>query len=566
MYKIIFLITLVFTSNSWAIDVYNPSNNQLTIPKVNVGIDTYTDVVITVGSIVAISGADTGSSDDTYNASNNQLSIPSVSAGGVVYKNVVITVDKVVTIGGKLPTITWVQTVNSMPATIESIGNYRSRNGFGAFDFFGKGYKSFFFPSGGEFNTPRSTTDTGFLVYSINSKNEIFKEVSPLSLNYIAGFIDNYLQGNFGSSSDSLIFIDQGRESKANANGQFENSYLWRLDKNGATWEVKEFAQELGKQFWHSSNNPIDINGDGILDFSISNLSTSGSATKNRHMLFLSSKNSFDYIDLTSNLCKEVNDTLFGSGSSALIKLASGTIATISFPYLASQYAKSNKGSILKLSKDGKTVSNIQCLDVRYTPLTSEMTDTEGYNSIHVLDLNGDGLDDFIALAESVAGGNSDKYKRMIAFIQNKDDTFTNANALLGLPFTYSLPNGSSAQFSDSVSNEVFVSDINGDGVKDIFFNTQMISQQALDSYGIRGGLLNINGKLVTKTISISNIKLNKESKPYSGYHYILPTELNGDGIIDFLLVGQDYANTYKTATNINGMYFRVSALLSQKN
>jgi hypothetical protein len=154
----------------------------------------------------------------------------------------------------------------------------------------------------------------------------------------------------------------------------------------------------------------------------------------------------------------------------------------------------------------------------------------------------------------------------MLAFTQNKDETFSNANLQLGLPFTYSLPNGSTAQFSDSVSNEIFVGDINGDGIKDIFFNTQVISGQAVESYGIRGGFLNLNGKLVPKTIPLSNIKFNGESKPYSGYHYILPTELNGDGIMDFLLIGQDYANSYKTVANINGMYFRVSALLSQKN
>jgi len=566
MRKILICIFFCNIGFAWAVDMYNASTNQLSIPKVNVGIDTYTDVVITVGSVVAINGADTGTSDDTYNATNNQLSIPSVSAGGVVYKNVVVTVDKVLAVGGKLPTITWVQTANSVPATIESIGMYRSRNGFGAFDFFGKGYKSFFFSSGGEFNTPRSPTDAGFLFYSIDSNNRIFTENSPLSSNYIAGFVTNYLQGNFGGKGDSLIFIDQGRESKTIANSQFENSYLWRLDRNGTQWDVTEFAKDLGKQFWHSSNNPLDINGDGILDFVVSNLTASGSSTKNRHLLFLSNKNSFDYVDLTSSLCKESTDTLYDSGSSALIKLASGSIATISFPYLASQYAKSNKGSVIKLSNDGKSVLGVQCLDVRYTPLTSEMADTEGYNSIHVLDLNGDGLDDFIALAESVAGGNADKYKRMIAFIQNKDDTFSNANSQIGLPFTYSLPNASTAQFSDSVSNEIFVADINGDGTKDIFFNTQVISEQAIENYGIRGGFLNLNGKLVSKTIPLSNIRFNSESKPYSGYHYILPTELNGDGIMDFLLVGQDYASSYKSSANINGMYFRVSALLSQKN
>ena len=143
MKKILIFIFFYNFSLAWAVDTYNATNNQLSIPKVNVGINTYTDVVITVGSIVSINGADTGTNDDTYNTANNQLSIPLVSADGVVYKNAVITVEKVIAIGNKLPTITWVQTSNSIPTTLESIGLYRSRNGFGAFDFFGKGYKSF---------------------------------------------------------------------------------------------------------------------------------------------------------------------------------------------------------------------------------------------------------------------------------------------------------------------------------------------------------------------------------------------------------------------------------------
>ena len=567
MKKILIFIFFYNFSLAWAVDTYNATNNQLSIPKVNVGINTYTDVVITVGSIVSINGADTGTNDDTYNTANNQLSIPLVSADGVVYKNAVITVEKVIAIGNKLPTITWVQTSNSIPTTFESIGLYRSRNGFGAFDFFGKGYKSFFFTSGGEFNTPRSASDAGFLFYSINNKNEIFAETSPLSSNYIAGFVTNYLQGNFGSNSDSLIFIDQGRESLTLPTSQWDHSYLWRLDKVGQSWQVKEFAQELGKQFWHSSNNPIDINGDGVLDFTVSNLIDFNKC----QILFVSNKLTgvHDIINLTSSLYKDNvagQFTIPTSGSSALIKIAGGKYGVVSLPYSVNlPYASATMGTVATLTSDGKSVTSTQFIPVRGTQLTSDLTSTEGYNSIHVLDINGDGLDDFIGIAESSLGG-LDNLKRVIVFTQNKDGTFKNANVDLVLPFTYSLPNNSNKPFSDTVSNEFLVIDIDGDGIQDLFFNTQMISQQSVDSYGIRGGLKNANGKFSQYSIPNAKIKFNNEKKPSSGYHYILPTEINGDGIIDFVLVGEDYDKSYISGSNIYGQFFKVSFLLSQKN
>jgi hypothetical protein len=80
-------------------DSYNPANNELTIPSVLVGSTTYTNVLITVGSLVSIgsvSGADIY--DGTY------LHIPSVQVGGALYSNAVVTIGGIFSAGGKLPT------------------------------------------------------------------------------------------------------------------------------------------------------------------------------------------------------------------------------------------------------------------------------------------------------------------------------------------------------------------------------------------------------------------------------------------------------------------------------
>lgn len=459
------------------------------------------------------------------------------------------------------PQVFWRETANSISLDTKIIGNYWSRNGYGSFDFFGKGYKSFFFPTGGEFNTPRSQNDNDFLIFSVDSNNNIIQEKNPFQTKYVAGFVTNFIKGDFGGNDESLIFIDQGRENIDTNTAIFENSYLWRIDRSNNSWQVTEFAKELGRQFWHSSNNPLDINGDGILDFAVSNLS---SKTQNlRQVLFLSNKltGTHDSTDLTSKLCINSNDIIFNSGSSALIKLSSGRIGVISMPYSASGiYSAADKGSVMTLSIDGKKVESVQCLDVRNTLLTKGMNSYEGYNAIHVMDINGDGLDDFIALAESFQDNN---YRRLIAFLQQPNGEFTNANINLNLPFTYALPNASSKPFSDWTSNEFFVSNLNGDGTPDLFMHLQLIDRSSINQYGLRGGLVFENGIFKDYSIPTTKIIWNSEQPPFA-YHYIIPIELNNDGITDFLMVGVSTDPKYITTENTYGLYFRLSFLLSE--
>ena len=56
MKKIVGFLILIST-NVFAVDTYNASNNQLTIPSVNVGNTTYSNVVVTVGNIISLGGS-----------------------------------------------------------------------------------------------------------------------------------------------------------------------------------------------------------------------------------------------------------------------------------------------------------------------------------------------------------------------------------------------------------------------------------------------------------------------------------------------------------------------------
>jgi hypothetical protein len=79
-------------------DSYNPTSNELTIPAVTVGANTYNNVIIKVGTLVSIGSV---SGADTYNGID--LNIPSVQVGGTVYSNVVITVGSIQSAGGGMP-------------------------------------------------------------------------------------------------------------------------------------------------------------------------------------------------------------------------------------------------------------------------------------------------------------------------------------------------------------------------------------------------------------------------------------------------------------------------------
>jgi uncharacterized secreted protein with C-terminal beta-propeller domain len=97
---VLLLLAAVNVSAAMAADVYNSANNQLSIASVDVSGTTYTDVVVTVGTVLSVAwGAPIGAYD-SYNSALNQLTIPSVQVGNLIYTNVVITVGQVLRVGG----------------------------------------------------------------------------------------------------------------------------------------------------------------------------------------------------------------------------------------------------------------------------------------------------------------------------------------------------------------------------------------------------------------------------------------------------------------------------------
>jgi hypothetical protein len=109
----IFSYALAFGTNSYAADTYAASSNTLTIALVKVNSTYYSNVQISVGTVVSIGSKDASApAYDTYNATNNQLSIPEVLVGDTSYYNVVITVGSVLGVGATCATAAECSTSN----------------------------------------------------------------------------------------------------------------------------------------------------------------------------------------------------------------------------------------------------------------------------------------------------------------------------------------------------------------------------------------------------------------------------------------------------------------------
>jgi hypothetical protein len=99
-FKQVLFLTFMWMANfAMAADSYEASTNVLTIPQVKVGDTLYSDVQISVGTIVSVGSNVTADTYDTYNALTNQLSIPVVRVGSATYYDVVITVGPILKVG-----------------------------------------------------------------------------------------------------------------------------------------------------------------------------------------------------------------------------------------------------------------------------------------------------------------------------------------------------------------------------------------------------------------------------------------------------------------------------------
>lgn len=94
-----FSFLTLLSANLFAYDTYDSLTGELRIPLVSVGSVVYSDVVITIGSIVSIEENDFLDPFDVFDTVNEQLRIPRVFVGDDEHRNVIVTIGSLVSIG-----------------------------------------------------------------------------------------------------------------------------------------------------------------------------------------------------------------------------------------------------------------------------------------------------------------------------------------------------------------------------------------------------------------------------------------------------------------------------------
>ena len=130
MKNLLVILCLVPTVGvAWGTDTYDAETNRLTIPSVLLGDTVYSNVVITVGRVLSVSGGTLAANYDVYDGDTNVLTIPSVNAYGANYSNVAITPGQVISVGGsknvaQLPTTNALFDYSqSAPSTCEHVND-----------------------------------------------------------------------------------------------------------------------------------------------------------------------------------------------------------------------------------------------------------------------------------------------------------------------------------------------------------------------------------------------------------------------------------------------------------
>jgi hypothetical protein len=82
-----------------AVDLYDTANRQLTIPSLQIGLQQYSNVVLTVGKVVSPPSGASPNGQDTYDPVTGYLTVPDVFVGAQEVFNVVVTVASLQSIG-----------------------------------------------------------------------------------------------------------------------------------------------------------------------------------------------------------------------------------------------------------------------------------------------------------------------------------------------------------------------------------------------------------------------------------------------------------------------------------
>jgi hypothetical protein len=393
-----------------------------------------------------------------------------------------------------------------------------------------------------------SATDPSYIHFEIDNGKLSKLDTTNIFPKIPVGFINSMHVGKFSANStgEDLVFLDLGREPYDLPYDLWPRGNVWGLFKNQSkNFNLTVMNESVGTKYWHSSFSPKDINGDGILDFVVGTMSNA-------------------YLYLSSSTGHNIIKTNFTAATSALIKLADGNYGAIALPYfyhVGTRYFTPNNITINKLNNQG-TVVQQSVIDTMVCGKSS-FDIMNGYAHIEVVDVNNDGLEDFIGITEN-SNHDYDKHSKFVSiFLQDKNGNFKCSNDDLNFKgWPYVLPGEVLLDTSPSYNNNLsrYITWGNyGDGIKGFMFVKKYVgnAKDLGKGYFYYGSDGKLHEDDLTSKMHLKNTDANE-------YTQVIPTkDLNGDRIVDFLLVKEFFSNDRKTASNPTGKYYKLTTLLS---
>lgn len=428
------------------------------------------------------------------------------------------------------------------------------------------GYNDIILANAGQIDTAVTESDVRPLVL-LNRGNGVFYDgTASVFVNTpdVQGWVNDTLVYDFnGDDKNDILFIDHGREVGTTPYEGFFNT-LYLSSTTGLLNQTTGIEQT--RSFWHGAQNAADVDGDGDLDFAAAALAAEIVD------IFINDGSGRFSNESTSRLPDYVTQWQTSSGQ----PIAPGTVAfldangdgfddLITAPYANSfpDFQEATNFHILLNDGQGNFTAGDIVLDAR----AAGLPDYYGYQSVHVGDFDGNGLDDFIAVAE-VNTGISGADPRLGSYVsyykQTSEGIFSDVTSQSFSNNFISAVNFSIDPLNNHALNELMLGDVDGDGDIDLMHPYFRGRPEDLSTtiYVNNNGVFSPFSEDASFAAAENNLG---QSFPQidSGSSRTLLGDVNNDGVADVISLSSVFNSVESSTTNPFGLSLTIDVIAS---
>jgi hypothetical protein len=353
------------------------------------------------------------------------------------------------------------------------------------------------------------------------------------------GWVNDWVILPAKTGNPYIIGIDHGREIAFDPK-YWSNLKVFRYD-NGSLTDLSNVPMGNDIGFYHNASSYGDLNNDGLMDFVTAELG-------NFSVFYGDEKTAFREEKFDPRFTQWGNADYIGfTGASVVLDIGNdGQQDFILLPFQhTTKYGKDTDGIYAELFRyNNGMLSVMSKFDAR---TTAKLPDSWGYSYAQVIDINKDGLQDFIALAEDPHEPDNTGQRGFVTFIQKSDGTFEVFSSMNTTLVDSKQSTMVWAGGSDVWSEYKFqLVDVDGDKNLDLFwgswFNGSPNDLKNSVFYG------DSSGHFVRNELKSAEIF---KDVTWEGTARTHMTDLNNDGVGDLLVLQSKWINGYEEITPI---------------